>query len=410
MTLEASFATACEALFKTDPSEKIGVAVSGGSDSTALLVLACHHFGADRISAVSVDHGLRPEATAELAQVGALCLSLGCSHGILSWTGWNKRGNLQAEARAARYHLMAEWARSVGIRTIALGHTADDQAETVLMRLARGSGVDGLAAMSAVSERDGIRWVRPLLALAREELRDYLVGRGVAWSEDPSNEDPGFDRIRLRQLMPELARIGLDRDRLIQTAAHMARAKSALESAERSLASDAVRQEAGDILIDKAVFDAAPEELQTRLLADALGFVSGHVYRPRFAALQGLLAEGAGTLHGARLIDENDRLRITREWAAVRDHCCASEQLFDGRWRLKGPAQEGDTICALGEAGLAEVDDWRSSGLPRETLLASPAIWRGKDLISAPLAGHNAAWSAELSGKRADFATYLSRA
>ncbi len=407
MTLEASFAAACTQALGTGFSDTIGVAVSGGGDSTALLVLACGHFRADRVTALSVDHGLREEAKRELAKVADLCALLGCAHRIFTWSDWDQRGNLQAEARAARHRLMAEWAAQTGAQTILLGHTGDDQAETVLMRLARGSGVDGLAAMQPVHVRDGVRWVRPLLDIAREDLRAFLLARGTVWSEDPTNEDDSFERIRLRKMMPELAKIGLDRARLVQTAAHMSRARTALRQQVKALAARIVQQQAGDLLIDRAGFEAAAPELQSRLMADALCFISGQTYPPRYAALSALMQDGAGTLHGALLVSDTKTLRLTREAAALQGTECGPDALFDERWTLIGPMQPGQRVRALGEAGLSQLDTWRASGLPRASLAASPAIWHGETLIAAPLAHFNPAWRAELVGNRADFAAYL---
>jgi len=163
--------------FQAHPAQHIGVAVSGGSDSMALLDLLCH-WGEEegvRVSAATVDHGLRVEAKAEAARVAAFCVARGIPHDILIWDGWNGTGNMQAEARSARFELLAEWSRIRGIDVVALGHTSDDQAETFLMRLARKSGVDGLAGMSRDITRHGIRFVRPLLRQSRLALQDYLL-------------------------------------------------------------------------------------------------------------------------------------------------------------------------------------------------------------------------------------------
>jgi len=182
------------------PPGPLGVAISGGGDSTALLLLL--HAARRAVLAVTVDHGLRPESAAEAAAVGALCAARGIPHDTLVWAEGPESGNLQARARQARRRLIADWARGRGIGDVALGHTLDDQAETVLLRLARGSGVDGLAAMAAVAEGDGVRWHRPLLGIGRGALRDWLRGEGVAWIDDPSNEDPRFDRVRVRAASP----------------------------------------------------------------------------------------------------------------------------------------------------------------------------------------------------------------
>lgn len=277
----------------------------------------------------------------------------------------------------------------------------------MLMRLARGSGVDGLAAMQPMHSQDGVRWVRPLLGIARQDLRTFLLARGTVWSEDPTNEDASFDRIRLRKMMPELAKIGLDRARLVQTAAHMTRARTALRQQVKALAAQTVQQHAGDLLIARALFEAAPPELQSRLMSEALCFISGQTYPPRYAALSALMQNGAGTLHGALLVSDAKTLRLTREAAALQQTDSGPDALFDDRWTLIGPMAPGQRVRALGEVGLSQLDNWRASGLPRASLAASPAIWHGDRLIAAPLAHFNPAWRAELVGNRADFTAYL---
>ena len=155
--------------FLPHPPEVLGVAVSGGGDSMALLHLMhgfCS-FHAIKLRAVTVNHGLRAEAASEAGMVRRYCATLGVRHDTLLWNDWNGTGNLQNAARDARYGLMAAWAKEHDINTIALGHTADDQAETFLMRLGRRSGVDGLAAMSNRIIREGVTFVRPLLAAIR---------------------------------------------------------------------------------------------------------------------------------------------------------------------------------------------------------------------------------------------------
>jgi tRNA(Ile)-lysidine synthase len=194
----------------------LGVAVSGGGDSTALLVIAARwaHARGHAISAATVDHGLRAGSAAEAAGVAALCARLGIPHETLR--AGNLRdagGNLAAAARDARFALLGGWARAQGLSAVLLGHTMDDQAETVLMRLARGSGAEGLSAMQAVLERAGVVWLRPLLGARRAALREVLRAEGISWVEDPSNEDAQYDRVKARQALAALAPQGIDVER-----------------------------------------------------------------------------------------------------------------------------------------------------------------------------------------------------
>ncbi|MFT3972441.1 MAG: tRNA lysidine(34) synthetase TilS [Amaricoccus sp.] len=374
------------------PPGRIAVAVSGGSDSTALLLLM--HAAGREVAAVTVDHGLRAGSAAEAASVARLCAERGLAHATLRWAEPGGAGNLQARAREARRRLMADWARGEGIGDIALGHTLDDQAETVVLRLARGSGVDGLAAMAAVVEAEGVRWHRPLLGVRRAALRDWLAGEGVGWIDDPSNADPRFDRVRVRTALPALAALGLGPERLAATARGMARAREALEQATRALARGCLTDGgAGDLLLDPAGLTGAPEELRLRLIAGALGWVSGEAYRPRLARLEAALAaiEGARvghglTLHGCVLRARAGRIAIRREPARVAAAVTLAVGRWDGRWELVGeaPSGAGLTIGALGAGGLARLGG-HPAGLAREALATTPAIWRAGELVAAPI-------------------------
>lgn len=369
--------------------------MSGGGDSTALLLLL--HRVADRpIAAVTVDHGLRPESAAEARSVAALCAARNIPHSILRWQERPIRGNLQDAAREARRALIAGWAREEGIATVALGHTLDDQAETVLLRLARGSGVDGLAAMAAAAERDGILWLRPLLAVRRQVLRDWLRREGVGWCDDPGNEDPAFDRVRARQALVHLAPLGLGPERLAATAARMAQARAALEAQADALGRASIRQGlAGDLVLDPAPLAAAPRETALRLLARALMWVSGARYRPRLArteaALDMLLGGSTGggfTVAGCLLRPVREGIAIRREPARVAPPVPIAAGTWDGRWRLVsgGGEEPGLTIGALGAEGLAALPGWRErTRVRREALLTTPAIRRADgSLVAAP--------------------------
>ncbi|MCP3972203.1 MAG: tRNA lysidine(34) synthetase TilS [Rhodobacteraceae bacterium] len=350
----------------------------------------------------TVDHGLRLESAAEAGLVAQAATALGLPHDTLRWNGWDGGGNLQDAARHARRRLIEDWAEALGIDTVLTGHTADDQAETVLMRLARGSGVDGLAGIAA-SERHKVRWLRPLLDVPRADLRDYLGQNDIGWIDDPFNDDPRFDRVKTRKLLEGMENIGLSRQRLTETARHMQAAREVLDAAMAELGEKAVTQDRGDLLIDMAAFRRALPDTRTRLLARALIWLSQNRYRPRFAPLSQLEQRLCGTLHGCLITARDGTARITREYQSVRRTTCASDALWDNRWRLTGPHAPGQWIGALGETGLAECPAWRDTGAPRVSLLASPAIWQDNRLISAPLAGLMNGWRAELAHPAADF-------
>ena len=342
---------------------------------------------------VTVNHGLRAEAAAEADQVAAVAAAVGLTHTTLFWQGWDGSGNLQDAARKARRHLIAAWARQNAIATVALGHTQDDVAETFLMRLARGAGVDGLAAMAGDWPEGGILWQRPLLGFSRAELRVWLQDNGKAWVEDPSNDNPRFDRVRARKALPHLHALGLSPSRLAQVAAHLAEARAALDALADHWARQTLREEAGTVLIDPALW-TAPAETQRRVLQRVILWIAPADYAPRGAHLGQLLARlaagQAATLAGVRFTTGRGDLRALREAKAAAPRCPA-DHIWDGRWQASGDVPQGAELGALGAEGLAQCPMWRDMGLPRAALLASPAIWLGDRLLAAPLAGFQTA-------------------
>lgn len=227
MQLAARFAADLAALWPEEEREgPLGLAVSGGPDSLALLLLA-HAALPGRIAVCSVDHGLRPEAAGEVALVERVAAARGIPFTPLAVK--LAPGNLQAQARAARYAALAEWAAAQGLGAVATAHHADDQAETLLMRLNRGSGLAGLAGVRprALLEGSEIPLLRPLLGWRKAELAQVVAEAGISPADDPSNTDPAFDRARLR------ARLGeadwLDPVQIAASAAHLAESWQALE-------------------------------------------------------------------------------------------------------------------------------------------------------------------------------------
>lgn len=398
-----------------DPTAPIGVAVSGGGDSIALLHLMVHwaENAGIRLFVATVDHGLRKESAQDAGFVAAACDRLGVSHSVLNWRGWDGSGNLQDQARRARYGLIADWASANGIATIALGHTADDQAETFLMRLARQAGVDGLAGMSGSRHAFGKTWKRPLLLIGRQELRDYLNRNEIAWIDDPSNEDERFDRVKARKVLAGLAPLGIDADVLSGVAAHLASVRQALDYQTSLAAREFAHIEAGDVCIDQRGFISQPPEISRRLLVHAIKWVASAEYGPRGRAIAEVratvLSGGDATLAGCRIITEKSGFRITREAQAVKNTRSAVGQPWDRRWQVSGPEIKGFEVAILGAKGLKLCQEWRYSGLPRVSLLASPAVWKNGELIAAPLAGLGDGWSVQLiKGEKHFFKSILS--
>lgn len=407
------------AAFIHNTPKRLAVAVSGGGDSMACLDLM-HWHGQDRgfpVEAVTVDHGLRAEAADEIALVREYCSKNDISHTVLTWS-WDRKGNLQAAAREARYALIGDWARETGVDWVALGHTKDDVAETFLMRLARQSGVDGLAHMEARFKRGGVNWCRPMMVHGRAEWRTYLTRHHIAWAEDPSNDDFAFDRVKARRTLAALSPLGIDVDTLAAVAHHMHAAKSTLDHYVLFEVSKYAEGDQGDVILPNDMAESGhliPQEIMFRMRRAALRWVGGGAYPPRTKAMIDMNVElSDGTHHtlagchitrmpGERNIQ--DRWRITREYNAVKDIRSSTDSLWDGRWLLDGPHSPDLEVRALGEA-MKECPDWRETGLPRQSLLASPSIWREETLLSAPLAGLSNGWEASATG-RGTFAQFL---
>jgi len=362
-----SHAEAVRAQFGAAPPARLGVAVSGGSDSLALLhVLHDWHAGGGPLPrAATVDHGLRPEAGEEAAQVARLCAGLGIGHDTLRWQGTAARGNLADAARRARYRLLAGWARRHGIADVAIGHTADDLAETFLMRLARGSGLDGLAAMRDRWQEGGVTFHRPLLALRREALRDLLRARGVAWADDPTNDDPAYARTRARAALAAMAPLDIGTDTLAATALRLRDARAALGHCARRAAQDIAREHGGDLLWRRDGFADLPDEIARRLLVAGLAWLNGRDYPPRGAAMAALLgAARAGrrmTLQGCVLSASGDHLRLAREYRAILQQI-ESQRLFVDQQRVFLRSQQNE-IESLNEQ-IGRVDNVKVELLP----------------------------------------------
>ena len=393
--------------FLPHPPQVMGVAVSGGSDSMALLHLLkdfCDANGVE-LRAVTVDHHLRKEARRETEMVAAHCAGIGVSHQTLHWDAWKGKGNLQNAAREGRYGRIADWARAQKIETIAMGHTADDQAETFLMRLSRSSGVDGLSGMRRRVMRNGITWVRPLLQSRREVLQTYLRKRDIPWVNDPSNDDDRFRRIKARRALRLLSELGINEEILAEVADQLGEARKALDWQTFLAARQIVRIEGGAIVLDEPGLRLQPDEIQRRLLVRAIGWVSGSVYPPRRGALAHVVAAlrrgQAGTLDGCHVRRIASTIWIFREYAAVKDIVAAPDQIWDRHWKLRhveGGHWPALTVRALGIEGLRQCPDWRSSRLPHIVLQSTPSIWQDAELVSAPLAGHPQQWVAEIVG------------
>lgn len=301
------------------------IAVSGGSDSLALMHLIADWARARTLPlprVVCVDHGLRGESAAEAKKVSGWAKKAGLKATVLRADKVLPANGLEAAARALRYRLIGAFAKKHRLTAVYVAHTRDDQAETFLLRLARGSGVDGLAGMRGVApypEPDfaALAVVRPLLGIDRHALRAFLLARRQPWIDDPMNADGRFARVRIRQAWAQLAPLGLTPDRLAETADHLARARAALETTAQAVLVRVCRPAGKGVALDPVALAGAPAELGLRALASMLMAVSANRYRPRFerlTALFGAIAAGSlgggRTLHGCRIAPAPRRAQV----------------------------------------------------------------------------------------------------
>ncbi|WP_426169909.1 tRNA lysidine(34) synthetase TilS [Sandarakinorhabdus sp. DWP1-3-1] len=308
-------------------SERLALAVSGGPDSMALLHLAAAEFP-ERIAALTVDHGLRPASADEAAMVSGWCAAHGIPHATLHWQGPKPGTGVPAAARDARYALMAGWCAARGYRLLLTAHHADDQAETLLMRLGRGSGGAGLAGIRAVRDLgQGVTLVRPLLAVRRAALAAIAATGPVV--DDPSNHDPRYARTAARRLLAETP--WLDAGRMAAAAAHLADAAAALDwAADRAWAgnalatADTIRIDAGGLpgalqrkLLERAIKQFQPE---TVLRGADLSRLLARLAAGGTAALAGVRAQSTGDIWlFSRAAPRKARVVVDNRAAAVSD-------------------------------------------------------------------------------------------
>lgn len=269
----------------------IAVAVSGGVDSVCLLVWLAK-CGLN-VTALHVNHGLRAVADVETEYVVALCRKLGVPSQIFYWTGDKPSTGVEAAARTARYKFMTDWCRENGVKTLMLAHQADDQIETFLMNLGRGSGLYGLAAMARESWRDGIQIVRPLLNIYRDELKKYCDENDIKYFSDEMNDDEHYTRVRIRKNRHLLAtRLGIEDNRILLAIENLGRARDAITSDIDGMI-EMVACRGGAMFSDSFLFDQAPD-IRLKFIGTLIQKIGGDDYQPRLKSLIGALDKLSG--------------------------------------------------------------------------------------------------------------------
>lgn len=372
-------------------------AISGGSDSTALLILLKNHFDhfqpSARLIAVTVDHALRPASAREAQAVADLCAELGIVHRTVAWEGAKPSTGIPAAARDARYRLLADVAREEGLDIVITGHTADDQAETVMMRQARDEG-PGLAGMASATLYDGDIWIlRPLLAERRSALRALLTARGLGWIDDPTNLDATFERPRARAALAE------DEERLVELVAIAGKAAREREDighrAADLIGRHARRLAGGLIRLDPAFAVEADRSAALHALRVLLATVGGTSFLPaseRVAGLFAMLSAGAGRATLSRTVIDMRRAGIFLHREA-RGLPAPSKplagNLWDGRYRITfSDDAAGCVIAPFGREEIGEAAGLAGDGTPASLFhaarAAEVALWQGDICLSSP--------------------------
>lgn len=386
------------------------LAVSGGPDSVALLHLVAEWRARRntlglRVHAATVDHGLRAESPAEAAMVATQASSLNIPHTTLSWLGKKPATSVPVASREARYGLLVEHAVSLakGDRVaVVTAHHANDQAETLLMRLARGSGADGLAAMQTsrgLTEDARVMLVRPLLAFSKARLGASVSTRNVAFVDDPTNRDTKFERPRVRAAMALLREAGLGTEALATSARRLGDARAALDYATAAFEATLSLDYNHGVFarLDRQAFDLGPAYVRQRVVARLVEYFGGASPSPRLSEVESIVRRletaraMSATLGGAVIAAADQSIRVWREpgrLATVDVPLPADDAVvWDERFRIarRPGAQFPITIRPLGEAGLKQIADRVVSAcLPAQAAVTQPALWRGGTLIAVP--------------------------
>ncbi len=387
------------------------LAVSGGPDSLALLHLIAEwrrRLGgqAPKVCVATVDHGLRAESALEAAAVADQCAGLGLDHATLVWTGPKPKRGVPDAARRARYALLEAHAatlqpgRSMAVVT---AHTQDDQAETLVMRLARGAGVDGLAAIvpeRPLSPGSGIVLVRPLLGISKARLVASLIERGVTWCEDPTNFDAAFERVRVRGVLASLQDAGVERAALAATARRMGDARAALDFAALAFKETLQLSFNSEVFaaFDRQAFERGPGLLRQRVIEGLIRRFGGTSPAPELSGIEALIAhmaakpKSSATLGGTVVSSGERWIRIWREagrlTAADLTLVPGVPQLWDKRFwvMVSEPCSVPVRVKALGRAGYSGISARVIPGHrpPANAAHALPAFWSGAGLLGVP--------------------------
>lgn len=385
--------------------KKIAVAVSGGPDSMALATLLKNWATENHttLQAFIVDHALRKESAAEALATQKTLEKCGIPAEILRWEHPPIVSRLHITARKARYRLLADACRRHGIAELFFAHQKEDQAETILMRLAKGSGIDGLAGIAAENYFEDIRLLRPLLSISKTRLIATCEAENISYTIDPSNLSEKFARGRLRRILPFLAEEGLTLDRLTDLGSRAADAKAALDYYTQDfLQNFSTRDISGAISFDLENFRTLPKAIKERAITAALRSINPEDYAPEHASLQDLTTSleqesefNTRTLHGALITRSDSQITFMREYSAITDTPkirTGQTLIWDHRWQItlqnSGPPEEIYTLRPLGNPP-HETLDHLAPGLRKKIVQGRarsslPAFYQGDNLVRIP--------------------------
>lgn len=349
----------------------IAIAVSGGADSMALLHLLKRWTSANGVAltALTVDHELRAESAAEAKQVGTWCADMGVAHEILIWSGEKPKRRIQEVARRERYALLQDWCIRMGVADLFVGHSRNDQAETFLFRMSRGSGPEGLSGMPLVYQRDCISVIRPLLNIERSRLETTLRLAGQEWIDDPGNADERFARVRVRQKVKLLEGHGVPVSTVSETARIFANLRRTRETCVSAVATRSVTlYPEGYADIDRRELKNVNNETAIGIVSALLKLIGGRDFAPKRARqatlCRALVDPGKNfvrTLGSCVIAAEGDRVRLWREFGTISDKVSLegpSPLVWDGRFLLHiNPSKVPNStfISALGRSGWEEI-------------------------------------------------------
>ncbi|MBX9805100.1 MAG: tRNA lysidine(34) synthetase TilS [Alphaproteobacteria bacterium] len=397
MTLTSqNFAALMAAFAPFEPTPAIAIATSGGPDSMALALLAHAWAKAQggKAIALTVDHKLREESTREAVQVKSWLEAHGMEHHILTWDRGEKdmpETALQASAREARYHLLGQWCQAHGVKHLLTAHHAQDQLETFLIRLAKGSGLKGLTGIQGAVATAFGRTLRPLLTIDSAHLKVYLEKMNQPYIMDPSNENKDFARIRWRQLTPSLVAEGLTPQSLQETLERLTHSQRLIDqSISRYIQEHVTLSPYGYASLDKEALGESAEVLE-EIVKRVLATIGTRDYPVRRQALhramEAMQSSQSFTLGGCQLIQKAKQYWIVRELAAVGDDIPINQQgtyLWDNRFTVEVPLDGRGRIAALGEEGISQLSEEQKLPLkdvPHVVLQTLPAMWEGDEVV-----------------------------